>query len=580
MILYMSGTVDKIKQKLNIVDVVGSYITLKKAGIHQKGLCPFHNEKSPSFTVSQERNSYYCFGCGAKGDVFTFIQEYEGVDFKQALAMLADKAGVDMSQEKFAPTKKIDKDLYGVLQMAERYYVSVLHTNQDATEYLTQRGLNSETIKEWGVGYAKDEWRGVYDFLSEKGVTAEQMLAVGLIKKKDNGGFYDVFRGRIMFPIKDILGRVVGFTGRILVARDDAPKYLNTPETDVFNKSEILYGLDKAKPAVRKQDYVILVEGQMDVVMSHQAGIKNAVASSGTAFTVDHLSKLSPMTKRILMAFDGDEAGINAMKRSGLLALKAGFDVKILGMSGMKDTADMVKEDPQIWVDAIKHSKPIIDLLINQLFEEKSERRVQIKKIKTDILPFVESLKNTMEQSHYIKKIAELFAVTEESVWSELKSDGSKPEIYIDQMKEDNPGEKQAQSASVQRERSIIGALFLLEEKPDIFGKDQRIKERIIEACGEEKTEELIQKYEGQKEELIFEAEDLYIHPEETFRPTTLINEFIVSLEVEYIDKTLYTLKQDIKTAELKGEGERLEKFFNIYNEKIERKHKLLAGNK
>lgn len=577
----MSETVDKIKQKINIVDVVGSYVDLKKAGIHHKGLCPFHNEKSPSFTVSTERNSYYCFGCGAKGDIFSFIQEYEGVDFKQALSMLADKAGVDLSNEKFTPGKKIDKNLYGVLEMAEKYYVSVLHTNQDATNYLLGRGLTTDTIKEWGVGFARDEWRGVYDFLLEKGVTAEQMLAVGLIKKKEKGGFYDVFRGRVMFPIRDILGRVVGFTGRILVARDDAPKYLNTPETEIFNKSEILYGLDKAKPAIRKQDYVILVEGQMDVVMSHQAGVRNAVASSGTAFTVEHLSKLSPMTKRILMAFDGDEAGVNAMKRSGLLALKSGFDVKILGMSGMKDTADMVQEDPQIWIDAVKQSKPIIDYLINGLYVEKIDKRIQIKKIKSDILPFVESLKSSMEQSHYIKKISELFGVTEESVWAELKNDKvKKEEVYIDELAAQPKEDRMPQNASIKRERSIVGAVFLLEEKPEIFGKDPRIKERIIEICGEDVSTELFQKYDNERDELVFEAENFYIHPDELDKPIDILRQLIDSFEVEYIDKTLYTLKQDIKTAELKGESEKLEELFNAYNKTIERKHKILAGNK
>ncbi|OHA86334.1 MAG: DNA primase, partial [Candidatus Zambryskibacteria bacterium GWB1_40_5] len=281
----MSSSVDQIKSKIDIVSLISSYIKLEKAGTNYKGRCPFHNEKTPSFFVSPDRGSYYCFGCQAKGDIFTFVQEFEGLDFIGSLKVLADQAGVVL--ESYNVGEKTEKQrLHSVLEQAVFFYQKKFSDNKEAQDYLKNRGVSEKTIKDFRIGFAPADWRELFDYLSGREIGEKDMLAVGLIKQKEGTtSYYDTFRGRIMFPINDSSGRPVGFSGRILVSDDKSPKYLNSPETVLFNKSEILFGLDKAKKDIRLRDYSILVEGQMDLIMLHQIGMTNAVASSGTALT-------------------------------------------------------------------------------------------------------------------------------------------------------------------------------------------------------------------------------------------------------------------------------------------------------
>ncbi len=572
----MSRAVEKIKEKLNIVDVVSSYVTLKKAGIHHKGLCPFHNERTPSFTVSAERNSYYCFGCGAKGDIFSFIQEYEGVDFKEALKILADRSGVDLSDEKYTQEKKIDKSLYDVLSLAMDYYISLFNVSSDIEKYLLDRGMKKETIIAWNIGYARDEWRGLYDFLSAKGISKEKMLSAGLVKKKEGSDqVYDVFRGRITFPIRDAMGRIVAFTGRITVKDDNLPKYLNTPETEIFNKSEILYGLDKAKQAIRKLDYVVIVEGQMDVIMSHQAGVKNVVASSGTAFTTSHLAKLSPITKRIIFAFDSDKAGISALKRSALLALKAGFDVKALVLVGSKDPADMVKENPDLWINSLKGSKPVIDYLLSELIDEKIDTRNKVKKISSDIMPFVASLTSPIEKAHYIKKISELFSLSESAVWSELENGAKLESVTKDEIKEEIKQDGRL-SGKEERERMIVGALLLSERNGGIpYLEKNHIRTEIERIKGQEGLRILLEKFDGKEEELLFQSEEYLL--KEQGKPNELVSSLLSSYEIEHINVELQKIKQEMRFSEQKGDSGKTLELSEKYDKLNKRKHSLLA---
>ena len=344
----MSSSVDQIKSKIDIVSLVSSYIKLEKAGSNFKGKCPFHNEKTPSFFVSPDRGNYYCFGCHAKGDIFTFVQEFEGLDFIGALKVLADRAGVELGQ--YNKGEKTEKQkLHSILEQAVFFYTKKLSENKEAENYLKSRGVKEETIEDFRIGYSPLEWRELFDYLSSRSVSAQDMLQVGLIKYNENAKekYYDTFRGRIMFPINDSAGRVVGFSGRILVPDDKSPKYLNSPETSLFNKSEILFGLDKAKKDIRLKNYSILVEGQMDLVMLHQVGITNTVASSGTALTENHLVKLRRLSNRIIMAYDGDMAGFRASDRSAGIALALGMELKIAQMPESKDPADLAKKTSQ-----------------------------------------------------------------------------------------------------------------------------------------------------------------------------------------------------------------------------------------
>ncbi len=280
----MSSEVEQIKERLNIADVVGGYLKLEKAGQNFKAKCPFHNEKTPSFFVSPDRGSYYCFGCGAHGDIFSFVEAFEGVDFRGALKSLAAKAGVELKGGDRTGDNKKER-LYAAMEAAAEFFETELSNNSAARDYVLSRGITEKTIHSFRIGYAPSEWRTLRTHLEAKKFGINELFAAGLVKKNEKGDFYDVFRGRVMFPIADSSGRVVAFSGRTLDEKENPPKYFNTPETELYSKSHTLFGLDKAKSSIRKFDHAILVEGQMDLVMSHQAGFTNTVAVSGTALS-------------------------------------------------------------------------------------------------------------------------------------------------------------------------------------------------------------------------------------------------------------------------------------------------------
>src|SRR3989344_1155038 len=337
----MSTPVEQIKERLSIADVVGSYMQLTRAGASLKGICPFHSEKTPSFFVSPARGSYYCFGCQAKGDIFTFVQEFEGLDFVGALRVLASRAGVTL--QRLDPKMQSEYSrLYLLLEKATRFLEDELEQSTEAKEYLKHRGLSDETRKVWRIGFAPNDWRALFNHLLKEGFKPEEMEKVGLVKRaraedgspKQGDKFYDTFRGRIMFPIQDSASRVIAFSGRILPALDDGKtgKYINSPETILFKKSEVLHGFHLAKLAIRERDGVILVEGQMDLLMAHQAGYTHTVAVSGTALTLEQLARLKRLSENVLLSLDADSAGIRASERALSLALSQGMNVKVIAL--------------------------------------------------------------------------------------------------------------------------------------------------------------------------------------------------------------------------------------------------------
>jgi DNA primase len=419
----MPGTIDSIKDRLDIVEVLGSYIKLEKAGKNYKGKCPFHNEKTASFSVSQNRQGYYCFGCGAKGDIFTFVQEMEGVDFKGALKILAERAGVELEVYRGTGQSKEEKDkLLGALEDATLYFENNLKDHKDAQDYLKSRGITDESIKEWRLGLALDEWRSLFDYLKQLGYLKDILIKAGLIKQGEDLGkeAYDVFRNRIVFPIFDQAGKVIAFSGRSL-EKDALAKYLNTPETSLFNKSEVLYGLDKAKDEIRKKNFTVLVEGQIDLVLSHQAGVKNTVASSGTAFTAQHLGRLKRLSTRILLAFDGDVAGEKAAEKSAILGLSLGMEVKVAKLPEGSDPADMVKNNPEAWKDILRNATHSIEYALNKIINEEKDRRKLGKLIEKKILPLLTLLESSIEKSHFISLIAKKSGIKEEILWDDLR---------------------------------------------------------------------------------------------------------------------------------------------------------------
>ncbi len=525
----MSSSVDQIKSKIDIVSLVGSYIKLDKAGANWKGRCPFHNEKTPSFFVSPDRGNYYCFGCHAKGDIFTFVQEFEGLDFVGSLKVLAEKAGVTLDH--FNREEKTEKDrLFSVLEQALFFFEKQLSENSQALDYLHSRGVNDSTIKNFRIGFAPNDWRELHDFLLSKGVSKKDMLAVGVIKGKeveatsshDQVTYYDTFRGRIMFPINDSSGRVVGFSGRILVADDKSPKYLNSPETQLFNKSEILFGLDKAKKDIRIKDYSILVEGQMDLIMLHQVGITNTVASSGTALSAEHLIKLRRLSNRIIMSYDGDSAGFAASDRSGKLALSLGMDLKVAQMPEGKDPADLAKEDLEELKNCLKRSKHIIDFYVDTLLSRGMDPRLLGKEIQKNVLPYVALLTSNIEKSHFIKSIAQKTFIKEDALWEDLKK-VNLPQLA--DLPEKNLGVHALRSDSI--ERRIIGIIFW-QKLPDI-------EEKFFEIVGD-RGKELMSQFEKEKDSLLFETESYYNGNENILKDAT---ELLSSLEAEDLKKKL-----------------------------------------
>ncbi len=417
----MRGDAHTVKERIDIVDLIGGYIKIEKAGSNFKARCPFHNEKTASFHISPARQSYYCFGCGKKGDVFTFVEELEGTDFKGALKLLADKAGIELE---FTPKENKDERdrLYEVLDEASKFFEENLSNSIEAKDYLISRGISEDTIKKFRIGFIPDEWRLLRSHLVAKGYTDEELVKAGLIKRNEDGKgeHYDVFRGRIIFPLADASGKIIAFSGRGL-ATDAVPKYLNSPDTILFTKSDVLYGLDKAKDSIRKKNYAILVEGQMDLVLSHQAGIDNTVASSGTAFTSMHLERLKRLSPRIILAFDADQAGEKAAEKSTALGLNLGMEVKVALLPEGKDPADLVRESEDAWKDVLRKSIMAIEFFLIKVIERESDPRKQGKEIEKRILPLVAMVQSAIERSHFISLIASRTRIREEVLWEDLK---------------------------------------------------------------------------------------------------------------------------------------------------------------
>lgn len=422
----MASAAETIKERLGIVEVVSSYMKIDKAGANYKGRCPFHHEKTPSFFVSPGRSSYYCFGCSAKGDIFTFVQEFEKVDFVGALKILAERAGIELEQYKNEKKGEYDR-LRQVLELSTTFFERELSHNVKALEYLKGRGLTEKTIKEWRLGYAPNEWRLLHDFLVTKKVSQADMEAVGVIKRSDKEGshgdsVYDRFRARVMFPLFDPSTRVIGYSGRIFGVPDtDGPKYLNSPDTVLFNKSETLYGYHKAKEGIREWRYAILVEGQMDLLMCHQHGFTNTVATSGTALTPQHIEKMKRLTDNLMLVYDADKAGLKATLRAWTGALANGMDVKVAGLPQGEDPASLLLAHKEGFKNALKHSQHIIDYYISILSKEGLPTETFKKAVDKEVLPYVAAVDSAIERSNFISKVSIQTGIYESDIREEVE---------------------------------------------------------------------------------------------------------------------------------------------------------------
>jgi len=431
----ISSPIDEIKSRLDIVEVIGSYIKLHKAGANYRALCPFHSEKKPSFFVSPARQIWHCFGCGKGSDIFGFVKEIEGVEFGDALRILAQRAGVELKPMR--PELKTERNrLYEICELATRFFEKQLEessTGKEAKKYLLSRNISEESIKKWRLGYAPDVWQGLSDFLTSRSYKKEEVEKAGLGISSDQGSFYDRFRGRIIFPIFDLNSQVVGFGGRIFKEKDktEIAKYVNTPNTLLYDKSRILYGLDKAKVEIRKKDSCILVEGYTDVIMTHQAGTQNVVATSGTALTPEQLKILRRYSNNLILGFDMDVAGDTATKRGIDLAQIQGFDIRVIRLPEGKDAADVISLNPKEWEKAIENAKLILDFYFESAFSGRDPKTPEGKKeVSKILLPVLKRIPNQIEKSFWIQRLAKDLGVREEDLREELKKVKLEENLY------------------------------------------------------------------------------------------------------------------------------------------------------
>ena len=436
----MEDNVSKIKDRLDVVDVISGYLKLQKMGANFKARCPFHNEKTPSFVVSPERQVWHCFGCSKGGDIFTFVQEIESADFPEALKILAAKANIEL--EHFEGTAKDSKTkLFEVCETAVKFFEKQFSSSagKRALGYLKERGVSDATIKEFRLGFAPNDWSSLGDFLRNCGYSEDEMLESGLVAKRNDGsGVYDRFRSRITFPIFDLNGQVVGFTGRIFSVDGqktdpEVAKYINTPQTAIYDKSRILYGLNKAKTEIKKNDQCVLVEGNMDALMSYQAGVRNVVASSGTALTPNHLRLLQRFTTNLGFCFDTDQAGAMATKRGIGLALSQKFNVKVVEIDDKecKDPADLIKKSSEKWSAAVSGAKPILEFYFNKVKAQFDPNSVDSKKfIILTLAPFIKRLESQVEKTHWITQLAFFLRAKEDAIEADINSAKDDLDIY------------------------------------------------------------------------------------------------------------------------------------------------------
>jgi len=402
--------IEEIKRKIDIVDFISGFVPLKKAGKNYKAVCPFHKEKTPSFMVSPELQIWKCFGCSRGGDVYAFLQEIEGVEFGEALRMLAEKTGVKLERQQPSPQEEKRQEILAINHLAKEYFSYILTEHpvgERAREYLKQRGIQPRTIETFGLGYAPKSWESLSKFLTGKKYSISSLLAAGLVRLRERDKTpYDFFRGRIIFPFFGHNQSVIGFAGRTL--GQDEPKYINIGETPAFKKGSFLYGLEQAKTAIKKEGSAIVVEGEFDVISPFQAGTENIVGSKGTSLTTDQIKILKRYTSNIFLCYDADLAGDAAAKRGIDLAEERGLNVKVITLpDGYKDPDETAQKEPAAWKGAVQSAVSVYDFFFSSALKRHDPTKpLDKKQIAQELLPIIKTIPDEIEREHYIQKLA------------------------------------------------------------------------------------------------------------------------------------------------------------------------------
>jgi DNA primase len=536
----MASQIDEIRDRIDIVQLVSEYLQLKKTGANYRAPCPFHSEKKPSFFVSPSKQIFKCFGCGASGDIFKFIMQIEGLEFRDALPVLAKKAGVQLKKESLKARTERQK-LYDICELATKFFEKQLKDTKSGKrvkDYLGGRGIKKDLLEEWRIGYSPNTWRGLSDFLVGKGFSREEIVRGGLAIKPEKGDKspYDRFRGRIIFPIFNLQGNPVGFGGRIFdkeKEKTDPAKYINTPNTLIYDKSKILYGLNKAKVDIRKKDRAILVEGYTDVILSNKAGVTNIVSSSGTSLTPYQLKILSRYTKNLILGFDMDIAGESATKRGIDIAQLLDFNIKIISLPEKKDPADVIEEDSKKWEKLTKEAKSIIDFYFDKAFFQFDKKILEGKKqISQLLLPFFARIQNKIEESECVIRLAKELRLKEEAIWEELRK----------------VKQQQRKDAHL-KEYMIPEGMFLEEKEETIKNRQRKIEERFLMLLLKNpevlEKEDFPCKFSFKKGQEIFAVLVKKNEAPKDLKP--FINELELQFDVEKEDKGEIDIEKEIK---------------------------------
>ena len=447
-----------IKQKINIVDLIQEYLPLKKSGVNFKANCPFHQERTASFVVSPERQIWHCFGCQKGGDIFKFLMEKESIEFKEALEILAQKAGVVLKTNGPKKEKGSKERLLELNLKASQFYSYILTEHllgKRALEYLKIRGLEDETIKLFGIGYAPKNWEAVASFLRKRSFVDSELILSGIAvpsKKR----CYDRFRGRVMFPMIDARGRIIGFSGRVLDKSE--PKYINTPQTTIFDKGRFLFGLSLSKDAIRESKEAILVEGEMDMIMSYQSGVKNIVASKGTALTENQVALIKKYTDTISLCFDTDLAGDEASRRGIEIAEQAGLNIKVIELSGGKDPGEICLKDAEIWKKAVESAEPIYDYYLKSVSKRYDLKTAFGKKQAfEELLPIWRKIVDPVTKEHYIQKLSALLLTKDDLIRKQIEIPVETPSSWKERVESTKPIEsKKDDSVKLNDRRTLL----------------------------------------------------------------------------------------------------------------------------
>ncbi|MEA1909747.1 MAG: DNA primase [Patescibacteria group bacterium] len=573
---------EEIKSRLDIVEFISQYLPVKKAGRNFRTVCPFHSDKDPSLIISPDKQIWHCFGCGEGGDIFSFLMKKEGLSFPEALNELANRAGVQL---KTRPKDwGIKSKLFAINDLTNKFFQKYLSDSAEgrkAENYLIERGVNADTIKTFDLGYAPAGWDYLLKFLERREYSRADAEKAGVASNR-GGKFADKFRHRLMFPITDVSGKVVGFTGRVLDPKNQ-PKYLNTPETPIFNKGRILYGLSVTKEFIQKTKTVILVEGQMDVLASFQAGVQNVLASSGTALTSDQLKVIRRFAETLILAMDADSAGGEATKRAIILAQEHDIDIKVAILEGYKDPDECIKADPDKWKEAVDKAVPIVDFYTKQATEKHGLETVSgKKKVVAEVLPIVSMLDSPVEKDQYIKKLSMVVGVDTRNLYEALAKTNAKikaktkpqKEAAEDKKTNTNWLEKRILGMLLHKPNYLKGQLEVLDQIkwPTEFAARIYEKAKNCYTAEEFSLDSIVETLEYQDKvqvlELILTTEEYYADMPE---PDVVqeLKFYINLLKQRQAKSVLADLNRRIAEAEKVGDKDKLEQYLKEFNQQF-----------